>query len=337
MIRINDEPVKLFNELFIILALNCVWVTLTTIVHGVESLEGILSSYRLLLSVVLAYLCHKHLTLWQIAYAIFIAAVINSVVVVFQLMDALSEREFLPIWLKYGTFYGIDDVEVWRKSGLLPSLQTSSLLAIVATLFGAWRRLFKAMVFAFPFLAVAMLVGARTFVPVSLFAVAYSFVRLPIVTCAWLGILSIYLTQVTGFWDFFELRFGGLFDVFVHFNLASDYSAKNTFDSYREFSLTEFLVGNGQPRYADGGGVDPFYTRWLYQSGFPSLLLVSAALVNICRFCGRYTTLAYWVLGVAMYHNLKGELFTSLGTFDVFALIAFVYLREQAERADAIT
>jgi hypothetical protein len=330
-----DDSLRLFRVLIILLSMNCIWVTITTVIHGVVSLEGIFSAYRLLVSVLLAYAIHHRLTLPKIAHGLFWAATINSVLIAVQLFDALSDRAYLPLWLKYGWIYGVEDIELWRKGGLFPSLQTSSLLAVYGIFFGAWQSSRKVMFLVFPFLAIALLLGARTFLPVGLVGIGYMVIRMPLVTGAWLGALAWNLISVDGFWEFFQLRFGGLLDVFLRFDFASDYSAVDTMQSYREFSVVEFFVGNGKDRYSDEGGNDPFYTRWLFQAGVPSVILLLAVLAAIGGYCGRYSVIAYVVLAVACYHNIKGELFTSAGTYDVLVLIAFVFLRQRGGRAAA--
>ncbi len=330
-----DDSLRLFKLLVILLSVNCIWVTVTTVIHDVVSLEGLFSAYRLLVSALLVYAIHRRLTLRKIANGIFWVAAINSVLIALQLFDALFDLAYLPPWLKYGGVYGIEDIELWRKGGLVPSLQTSSLLAAYGIFFGAWRSSRKVMFMVFPFLTIALLSGARTFVPVGLVGIVYALIRMPAVTGAWLGILALNLTSVDGFLEFFQLRFGGLLDVFMRFEFTSDYSVEDTMQSYREFSIVEFLVGNGEERYSDAGGKDPFYTRWLFQAGAPSVILLMATLAAIGGYCGRYSVIAYLVLAVACYHNIKGELFTSIGTFDVLLLIAFVFLRGRGGRTAA--
>lgn len=322
-----DDSVRLFEALVVLLLLNCVWVTITTVIHAAVSLEGLISSSRLLVSVLLAYAIHRHLTARAIGDGLFWIAAINSAIVAMQLFDAQSDHVYLPNWLRYGSLYGFDDIELWRKGGLVPSLQTSSLLATYGIFFGIWRGSRRVMIVVFPLLAVAILVGARTFVPLGLIGLVLMFIRMPVVTTAWLWVLGWTLSSAGGFLAFFELRFGPLFDVFLGFDFSADYSAQHTLQSYRELSLVELFVGNGEARYSDVGGKDPFYTRWLYQSGAPSLLLLLAVLAVIGASCGRYSFIAYLALAVAYYHNIKAELFTSTGTFDALILLAFIFLQ----------
>ena len=328
-----DDSERLFKHIVVLLMVNCVWVTITAVIHGAVSLEGLFSAYRLLASVLFAYAIHGYLTLRAIGLSIFWLATANSALVVVQLFDALSDQAFLPAWLKYGWLYGIEDIELWRKGGMVPSLQTRSLLATYGIFFGAWRSSRNVMVVALPFLLVAILVGARTFVPLGVLGVAYALIKVPTVTAAWLWILVWDLTGRDGFWEFFQLRFGGLLDIFIRLDFAADYSTEDTISSYRQFTLDELFVGNGEARYSDAGGKDPFYTRWLYQAGVLSVLLLLAVKAMIGWHCGRYSVFAYLVLVVAFYHNIKGELFTSFGTFDVLVLIAFVFLRERGGKA----
>lgn len=322
-----DDSLRLLRVLVILLMMNFTWVTITTLINGVVSLEGIVSSCRLLFSVLLAYVISRHLTLRAVGIALFGIAVINSVFVSVQLLNDLFNQAILPPWLKYGWLYGVDDLEVWRKGGLAPGFQTSSLLAVYGIFFGAWLGQRKVMIVVFPLLVVALLVGARTFVPVGMVGLIYAFIRMPGLTAAWISVLAWNLINIDGFWDFLQFRFGGLIDVFLSFDFASDYSAEDTIQSYRGFSLIEFFIGNGEARYSGLGGGDPFYTRWFYQSGALSMLLLLAVHLVIGIYCGRYSVVTYFVLAVACYHNIKGELFTSMGTFDVLVLVAFILLK----------
>lgn len=328
-----DDSQRLFNTLVILLTMNCTWVTISTLIHGAISLEGIYSSYRLFVSVLLAYSISRHITLRSIGFCLFWIAAINSALVTLQLLNALFDQVYLSPWLKYGWLYGVEDLEVWRKGGLAPGFQTSSLLAVYGIFFGAWRGSRKVMIAVLPFFVVAVLAGARTFVPVGLVGLIYALIRMPTLTVAWLSVLAWNFTSFDGFWDFFQLRFGGLINVFLRFDVSSDYSAEDTMLSYREFSLVEFFVGNGYARYSEAGGGDPFYTRWFYQSGALSMLLLLAVHAVVGGYCGRHSAVAYLLLAVACYHNIKGELFTSMGTFDVLVLVAFVFLKKRGVRS----
>jgi hypothetical protein len=329
----NKETDYLFNALVILLLMNCIWVSIATVINGVVSSEGIVSSLRLLVSVLLAYAIHRHVTLSGISLGLFWVATINSMLCSIQLFDALFDQAYLPAWLRYGWLYGVEDLELWRKGGLVPGFQTSSLLAVYGIFFGAWRGRRNIMIVLLPFFVVAVLIGARTFVPVALVGLLYVLIRMPAIAALWLSVIAWSLLNLDGFREFFQFRFGGLLEVFLSFDFAADYSAEDTISSYREFSLLEFFVGNSEARYSDAGGKDPFYTRWFYQAGALSMLLLLAVQAVIAMYCGRYSAVAYLVFAIALYHNIKGELFTSIGTFDFLVLIAFVFLRDRGRRS----
>ena len=322
----GDYSHRLFFLSALLLALNAIWVTATTFINDFPSFEGMISSYRLLLSLFIGYYIRRYLTIQFVSNILFWFATINSIIILIQLIEALQAYQFLPDWLRYGWFYEVEDIEIWRKGGLLPSLQTSSLLAIVGLFIGARLKSFKLMCIVFPILCIAMLIGSRTFIPIALICIMYSAYKFPFLVLGWLIALVMTMTNLEGFWEFFELRFMSLHEVFLSFNMESDYSAKDTMQSYRSVSFFEILIGNGYGRYSEFGGQDPFYTRWLYQSGAPSLILLVFVLCLFAFHCGRYSLLAYFILIVALYHNIKGELFTSTGVFDIICILVFVMI-----------
>jgi hypothetical protein len=311
------------------LSVHLVWVCITTAIHGAISLEGLYSSSRLLLSTLVAYAIHRYLTLRSVAFWIFVLALVNSIIVIIQLFDAISGDVYLPEWLKYGANYGFEDVEIWRKGGILPALQTSSLLSLYGIIYGVHRERRLLTIF-FPTLLITILVGARTFVPIAIIVVAYATLRMPFAGGVWILLVAWVLPGVEGFTKFFELRYAGLVDVFFRLDFSADYSAADTMTSYREISLMELLLGNGQNRYSEVGGLDPFYTRWLLQSGAPSVILLSLTLLIMSIRCGRYSFIAYFILIISFYHNIKGELFTSVGVYDLLCLVAFMFLRAKS-------
>ena len=326
----TNEAFVLLVLISLVFGLNAIWVTVTSALHGIPSAEGIVSSYRMVISVLVAYVVHRYLSLERIAYGLFLLACINSVVIAFQLLGAYHDRLHLPQWLHYGRLYGFENLELWRKGGILPSLQTSTLLAIYGIVYNAHNSRSLLAGIMLLFLVLSMVVGARTFLPVGLLAITYSLYRRPFITCGSLLVVAWNLAGIDSFQHFFYLRYGGLIDVFLKFDFAADYSAADTMLSYRPFSLSELLVGNGHARYSIMGGNDPFYTRWLFQSGLPSVILLLLGFTIIAVRCGRYTIIAYLLLILSLYHNIKGELFTSIGTFDLICISAFAFLRKKS-------
>ncbi len=317
---------KLFTLSALLLAFNSVWVTVTTYINDFPSFDGMISSYRLLFSLFVGYYIRRYVTIEFILNSLFWFASINSIIILIQLIDSLQAYQLLPDWLRYGWLYGVEDIETWRKGGLLPSLQTSSLLAIVGLLIGTRVKSFKVMWIVFPILCISILIGSRTFIPIALICIVYSAYKFPFLVLGWLIALVMTMSNLEGFGEFFELRFKNLHEVFLSFNMDSDYSAKDTMQSYRSVSLYEFLIGNGYGRYSEFGGQDPFYTRWLYQSGVLSLMLVVLVKCLFAFYCARYSLLAFLILGVALYHNIKGELFTSIGVFDIICILVFALI-----------
>ncbi len=114
-----------------------------------------------------------------------------------QLLSAQFDQAYFSPWLKFGWRYDIEDLEVLRIGGLAPSFHSSSLW-LYTVFFSVCRGSRNVMIVVLPFFA-AVLVGARTFMPVGLVGLTYSLIRMPALTVAWLSVLTWNLTSLHGF------------------------------------------------------------------------------------------------------------------------------------------
>ena len=95
----------------------------------------------------------------------------------------------------------------------------------------------------------------------------------------------------------------------------------------------EALIGNGVGRYHELGGNDPFYSRWLLQSGLPSLFLL-LIIYLICFFVERdRTPSSGFIVILLLIHSFKGEVITSFFFFDMYLLYLFSKCSSASMRA----
>ena len=118
------------------------------------------------------------------------------------------------------------------------------------------------------------------------------------------------------------MRLEPLVEIFFNRDLDSDYSLADTKTHYN-FDLLDFktfLIGNGFERYSIKGGMDPFYTRWLFQTGFIGLLLVLSILIYIIYISRLKLSAKLFILFIILLTSFKSELITSAFVFPFFLL-----------------
>ena len=307
-------PLLLFIHSFVAAAMN-----------GFTGYEAVFSSLRILISTVAVVLIHPYVTPKTLIRTIYYFGAANSILALLQILDLFFKLELLPTWLQYGQLFGLGEaafVEVWRQGGIVPSLQTSSLLALAGIVIGAsvGNRLLYFILF--PFMCCALVFGARTLLLVSPIALLYVLYRGQRAVLLWIPIVLIAATQLDGFNEFASLRFGSLYRILVTGSIDSDYSAADTLSQYRGISSAwDFLFGNGCDRYSPCGGGDPLYSRWLVQAGAPALILVTALMMILMSLGFSYSIGAAAAVFALMLHAIKGELITSALVYDALALL----------------
>src|SRR5690606_2423890 len=110
---------------------------------------------------------HLVVALESFAHAIFACAMINSLICIWQLSNAITGFPAIPQVLLSGHLWKLPlDIETFRKAGLLNSFQTSSMLSLMGILTLRYVTTgIKANVFVM-LLAIPIIFGARTFIPI---------------------------------------------------------------------------------------------------------------------------------------------------------------------------
>lgn len=308
-------------------------------INGFAGYEAVFSSLRILISTVAVVLIHPYVTPMMLIRTIYYFGAANSILALVQFLDLFFSLGLLPTWLQYGQLFGLGEaafIEVWRQGGIVPSLQTSSLLGLAGIVIGAsvGNRLLYFILF--PFMCCAVVFGARTLLLVSPLALIYVLYRRQRAVLLWIPIVLIVASQLEGFYEFASLRFGGLYKILVTGSFDADYSAADTLSQYRGISSAwDFLFGNGCDRYSPCGGGDPLYSRWLVQAGAPAMILVSA-LMLILMFLGfSYSIGAGAAVVALMLHSIKGELITSALVYDALVLLLLSLTAERKRFASS--
>jgi hypothetical protein len=296
--------------------------------------QAVLSSLRILLSTVLMIMVHQYVRPLSIVRAIYYFGIANSVLAVLQFIDLFFNLDLLPAWIHYGQLLGVGEaafIEVWRQGGIVPSLQTSSLLGLAGIIAGASIGSRLTYFLAFPFLWSAVIFGARALLVFSPAVLVYVLYRKQRLVLLWIPLIIVAAGQLDGFYEFAALRFGGLYQVLVSGSLSADYSASDTLSQYKGVSsVHDFLFGNACQRYSDCGGGDPLYSRWLVQAGVPALSLVTLLLIVLACIGLCHSLWLGAIVFVLMLHGLKGELVTSAVVYDALVLFLLALSRQSS-------
>jgi len=321
--------------------LNLIWVIISTLINELRGYEALISSSRIFLSTLLIVLIYRKINIRTSVNFVYTFAILNSILVVLQLVDAIVINNLLPLALKSGAIFGVLDsasVDPWRHSGIVPSLLTSSLLAIFGLIIGI-EKSGKGFIylFLFPFFLVTLFFGSRTIILLMPFVAIYLMRRAKIRNLFFIAILFSLIifvplnlfdsATIEGFYNFFSLRYGGLFNVIINLDLGRDYSSADTFTSYiTPSNAKEFIFGNSCDRYSNCGGGDPFFSRWLIQAGFPSIVLLTSMLTLLSVISLRYSKIVGLFGLAAIFIGLKGEVATSVIFYDTFFLSVLLVL-----------
>jgi len=300
-------------------------------VNNVICLEGIVSSVRLFASSVLVFLVYRNMTLGGVLRILFLVGVLNAMVTAIQSLCALGILGPLPLWCAGDFFCGNHYGDVWRQRGIFVSLQISSLSALYCLLYLYRRKGFFGYLVLAPFFVVLVFFSSRAIVPfVVAFLVFQAFSSRGLALCLLLFIVFILISNAPGFSGFFDVRYAFYKDLMsFSFDPSLDQSLSENMTFFqRDPSTHELLIGNSVGRNAVGGGSDPFYTRWLFQSGLFSLLFVTSSVVVVSVYLSQFGIYPFLYLVAFIIINMKGEVFTSVGSFDVALLLALLYARQ---------
>ena len=344
MFRYISFRSTLYLQLIIILLfVNVVWVSIAYFYY-LNTFEAIVSSVRLFLSAVLIYFLRYKIEQLNLINFLIYLMTFNGILIGFQVFEQVLSLNILPNFLKYGGLWGFaenHDYEVFKKGGIFPSTQSSSILSLLLASYIIYS---KKSLLLFTLIMLGVLFGGRT--TLLLFVVLLGFV---FVTYVWnflfvrrrmerMSTKSLLLGIVYACLSFFLIsawfnsslgahhlfRIQQAFSVVLSLDFSGGDSGGSAFNYFRmPSSGVEALFGNGVGRYHELGGNDPFYPRWLLQSGIPSLFLLLLVYL-ICFFVEKKRTPSSgFIVILLLIHGLKGEVITSIFFFDMYLLYLF--------------
>ena len=290
------------------------------------SIEPIRNSIRLLVSTAIIVFFGRYIIRLKPLFLLF--AVLNSILIIFQAFDHYNSS-LLPEYLKAENIVHFDDYRrSFRNPGVLFGFQIASFVTIYAIEIASTYR-FKWRNVVISVMLVSLLFGSR------IVLLSYMFYNLVIrpknsikFALILLFITVILLSMITvpdAVMDYFKLRFGFIYD--LSNGVFSDYSAKDTisfYDNINKLSLIDWIIGNGYPQYSSKGGDDPLYLRYLFQTGFLSLIIIMASIVYLIISSKYSIRVKFVFVCLFLLTSIKGELFTGLLSFELL-VIAFLY------------
>ena len=329
--------------IIVLLFVNVAWVIMAHFYY-LNTLEAIISSVRLFLSAVLIYfLRYKIEQLKLINFLIYLMA-FNGILIGCQVLEQVLSLNILPNFLKYGGLWGFaenHDYEVFKKGGIFPSTQSSSILSLLLASYIIYS---KKSLLLFSLIILGVLFGGRTTIILLFVLLGFVFVgyvwkllvtrrpkervsiksTLPVIVyaCLSLFLISAWFGSELGAHHLFRIQ--QAISVVLSLDFSGGDSGGSAFSYFRLPSTSiEALIGNGVGRYHELGGNDPFYPRWLLQSGIPSLFLLLLVYL-ICFFVERKRTPSSgFIVILLLIHGLKGEVITSIFFFDMYLLYLF--------------
>jgi len=336
------------HSIIIILFANCL-LTFGSYFYYLVTLEAVISSSRMLLSALLVYFLRPRLNRERVLTIIMFVVTLNGGVVGLQVLEQALNNNFLPDILRYGGIWGFSeshDYEIFKKGGLFPSTQTSSFLSLV--LIGyivAQKRSFWLLS---PNI-IAVLFGGRTTMILAAILLVVVLIKMTYsaltnvklnqnISVKSLTVWAVYIAiMISLIYVWFNSEFGEhhLFRIQQAFNVVRyiDFSGGDSGGgAFQFFKLPpdglEVLIGNGLPRFHELGGNDPFYPRWLLQSGIFSLISLLLVFL-ICFMVERRNTNSLGIITILLLiQGFKGELLTSTFVFDIYLL--YLFLRKSA-------
>lgn len=339
--------------IIILLFVNAVWVTLAHFYY-LNTIEAIVSSLRLLLSAVLIYFLRDKISQLNLINFLIYLMVFNGILIGFQVLEQVLSFNILPKFLKYGGLWGFSenhDYEVFKKGGIFPSTQSSSILSLLVASYIIYNK--KSFLFLTPII-LGVFFGGRTtivllFVLLGFVSMIYVWkllvTRRPkervtkksiflgfLYICLSLFLISAWFSSELGSHHLFRIQ--QVLSVVLSLDFSGGDSGGSAFNFFRLPSTgIEALIGNGEGRYHELGGNDPFYPRWLLQSGAPSLFLLLLVYL-ICFFVERKRTPSYgFIVILLLIHGFKGEVITSIFFFDIYLLYLFSKRSFNSKRA----
>lgn len=301
-----------------------IWNIFSYLINFVST-GGLVSSLRIFISTLIVLIFYRLLSLKKILKFVFLLGLLNALLVVLQVYDSIFS-EILPIYLKYGYFYkNAEFVDSFRMGGLMISLQTSSFLSLVSILI-SYKYFPKYNFILFPLFSFSIVFGSRTILVIWIFLILYNIYKFRNSSFLFV-LLLIYVLSISEFQPFVYLRLEPIYNIATSGDLTQDYSLADTKTHYN-FDLLDvktFIFGNGHDRYSNLGGKDPFYMRWIIQTGFIGLLLIFIYMLFLIRISNFSLFIKFLILIVFIIVSYKVELFTSTLVFPFFLFLMLKY------------
>ena len=323
------------TAILLLLTLNLQWTIVSYVVNQ-GSMEGIFSASRIFLSFFIFYFFLRRLNRNLIENIIVNFAVINAILVMLQIFEALNGLDFLPVVLKYGGLWGFHsthDYEAIRKGGVFPSLQTSSIVSLLGLfILNKNNQDTRPRYFVNILLLQSLFFGSRTVLLIgSLFLLFFLFLKRQ------KRVLLLLLVFAIGFFvvpkEYYSGRIVPAAKVFFTLSTDKDPSTVYLPSLYRISNDFKTMVfGNGCPRFSACGGSDPLYTRWFIQSGVPSAILLLGCLLLCFVLEFKATKTKGIFTAFLIIHGLKDEVITSFVFFDVYMAYLFAKSQEYANK-----
>ncbi|MAV80536.1 MAG: hypothetical protein CMD12_00925 [Flavobacteriales bacterium] len=337
----------------VLLFANLVW-TYIAYFYYLNTIEAIVSSLRLLFSATMVYFVSIRVEQNKLINFLIYIMAFNGMLIGLQVLEQVLSLNILPNLLKYGGLWGFaenHDYEIFKKGGIFPSSQSSSILSLLLASYIIYSK--KSLLLFTPII-LGVLFGGRTtmillFVLLGIVSLGYVWKlmvthRPKVRVSSKYMFLSIFYACLSLFlifaWFGSELGTHHLFRIQQAFSavLSLDFTGGDSEGSaFGYFRLPstgiEALIGNGVGRYHELGGNDPFYSRWLLQSGIPSLFLL-LIIYLICFFVERdRTPSSGFIVILLLIHSFKGEVITSFFFFDMYLLYLFSKCSSASMRA----
>jgi len=328
-----NNPYRYGPKLIIVLTFSLLIVSVFNYFFYYESTEAVSSSIRLFAEAVIIVLVIKYklVNFKCLVNFIVLVSVLNSLVVILQVIESLG---YISTNLNsLVDFWGVEN-ELMRKPGFLNSILTSSYIIFFGLVLNL---MYQPKIFKY-FIIIqlcALFFSARTFLMPIFFMIPIFFIfkfsfRLKLKVSIFLFFSYFLVSFVNAeliqnlVWHFNE-RVLPAFNVIFGLDLKADYSSRDLISHYRLPTFSEFIIGNGFPRYSELGGADPTYTRWLLQAGFLAFSLVFLLNLMLLFFLSYKKSIYNILLGCVLFITpLKGELTTATLLFSITFLYALL-------------
>jgi hypothetical protein len=321
---LSQNPVYLARPMAILLLAFAGW-NIVTFYFIQGSLEPVVSAMRLLIEGLIAYALIR----WfpkapeRIMQAVLVLSSVSSLIVFIQILE---EAQILPTpfrWIMTDFWHLYS--EATRKTGLLNNFQVSSFLGFLSVVLLINRK--KATSVALTVInSFSVLFGARTLCllwPFLLMVNRRALIAMILVLSTMFMAGTPRLQRLLTY--HFDVRLMPAVQVVATGDFKQDYSSKDTLSQYKApHDIKTFWLGNGIPRYSEGGGFDPVASRWLLQAGLPAMILALALSFLVIVKIGLKPGMKNKVFAAALLLLMvKEEMITSTLGFPLLLLYGF--------------